>query len=122
VFVFYNNNDVKIIFEDLNDVTKSKNLMKRQIGNELTRMVKKRYNQLVAFPNFYSALNSHIGKMERLAGDFELCYSMHINANYRLIVKPITDDYSTDKLIKCEKIYIEGVVDYHGSKIKWIIP
>ena len=57
------------------------------IGMELAKEIKKRYNQVSAFPTFYSLQNSRIGKVEALTGEMKGHYSMHVDANYRLIMK-----------------------------------
>ena len=98
--------------------------MKKAIGAELTRAVKKRYNQIVAFSSFSSLQQSGIGKLESLTGDLKGSYSLRISANYRLIVKPKAQDLSAESLRNCDTLIIEGVIDYHGKgkKVNWIIP
>ena len=108
----------------MNDVRNSKNLMKKEIGAELTKAVKKRYNQIVAFTSFSALQQSGIGKMESLEGDRKGAYSLRVSANYRLIVKPKTKDLSVESLKNCDTLTIEGVIDSHGKgkKFSWIIP
>lgn len=108
----------------MNDIRNSKNLMKKEIGAELTKAVKKRYNQIVAFTSFSALQQSGIGKMESLEGDRNGSYLLRVSANYRLIVKPKTKDLSTESLKSCDTLIIEGVIDYHGKgkKFSWIIP
>ena len=98
--------------------------MRKKIGAELTRAVKKRYNQIVAFPSFSALQQSRIGKMESLEGEQKGSYSLRITANYRIIVKPKSKTLSAESLKICDTIIIEGVVDYHGKgkKVSWIIP
>lgn len=98
--------------------------MKKEIGAELTREVKKRYNQIVAFSSFSALQQSGIGKMESLKGGSKGSYSLRVSANYRLIVKPKAKDLSAESLKSCDTIIIEGVIDYHGKRKKfgWIIP
>ena len=98
--------------------------MKKAIGAELTKAVKKRYNQIVSFSSFSALQLSGIGKMESLEGDCKRSYSLHVSANYRLIVRPKAKDRSAESLKKCETLIIEGVIDYHGkgAKYNWIIP
>lgn len=98
--------------------------MKKAIGAELTKAVKKRYNQIVAFSSFSALQQSGIGKMESLEGNRKESYSLHVSANYRLIVKPKAKDRSAETLKKCDTLIIEGVTDYHGkgTKYNWIIP
>ena len=112
------------LFEDLNDIHNSKNLMKREIGLEKTKAVKKKYNQIIAFSSFSALLESRIGKMESLSGDKEGNYSLRLTANYRLIVAAKTCDRSVEGLKACDTIIIKGVMDYHGkgAKNNWIIP
>jgi len=84
----------------------------------------KKYNQIVAFSSFSSLLESRIGKMESLSGDKEGSYSLHLTANYRLIVPPNSENRSAEGLRKCDTIIIRGVMDYHGkgANNNWIIP
>ena len=118
--VEYEDIEVKELFDDLNDVRNSKNLMKKEIGAELTKAV----NQIVAFTSFSALQQSGIGKMESLEGDRKGAYSLRVSANYRLIVKPKTKDLSVESLKNCDTLIIEGVIDYHGKrkKFSWIIP
>jgi plasmid maintenance system killer protein len=98
--------------------------MIKTIGMELTRAVKKRYNQIISFSSFSSLQLSGIGKMKSLKGDMKGSYSLHITANYRLIIKPKADDLSSESLKACDTLIMEGVIDYHGGgkKYNWIIP
>ena len=122
--VEYEDHEVKELFDDLNDVYNSKNLMKKKIGAELTKAVKKRYNQIVAFTSFSALQQSRIGKMESLEEDRKGAYSLRVSANYRLIVKPKAKDLSAESLKICDTVIFEGVIDYHGKgkKFSWIIP
>lgn len=124
LYVEYEDEKVKELFDDLNNVSGSKNLMIRAIGAELTKAVKKRYNQMVSFSSFSALQQSKIGKMESLEGDRKGCYSLTVSANYRLIVRPVSKDQSAESLKKCDTFVIEGVIDYHGkgTKYNWIIP
>lgn len=98
--------------------------MRKEIGAELTRAVKKRYDQIVAFSSFSALQQSGIGKMESLEGDRKGSYSLRVSANYRLIVRPKDKDLRAENLKKCDTLIIEGVIDYHdkGKKFSWIIP
>lgn len=82
--------------------------MSKAIGAELTRGVKKRYNQILAFSSFLSLQQSAIGKMESLDGDRKGSYSLRISPNYRLIVRPIAQDQSAESLKNCDTLIIEG--------------
>lgn len=122
--VEYEDSKVQKFFEDLNDVKNSKNLMKKEIGLDMTKAVKRKYNQIISFTSFAALLESRIGKIEPLTGDKEGNYSLHITANYRLIIVPNTDNRSVESLTVCDTIIIKGVIDYHGkgAKNNWIIP
>lgn len=98
--------------------------MKKEIGAELTRAVKKRYNHIVAFTSFSALQQSGIGKMESLEGDLKGSYSLRVSANYRLIIKLKAKDLRAESLKNCDTLIIEGVIDYHGKgkKFSWIIP
>lgn len=124
MYVEYADKRVRELFEDLNDVQNSRNLMRKEIGAEMTKAVKKKYNQLIAFTNFAALIQAGIGKIESLEGDKEGAYSLHLSPNYRLIVAPDTKEFSVEALRRCDTFIIKGVMDYHGkgSKHNWIIP
>lgn len=94
-------------------------LMKKKLKIEHIKMIVKRVNELKAFNNFQELLNSSIGKPERLTNSEY--YSLRIDKNYRLIIKPLIKVYSAEEFLTCESIEIKGVVDYHGGKNNWII-
>lgn len=124
LYIEFEDEKVKELFDDLNNVRNSKNLMRKAIGSELTKAVKKRYNQIAAFSSFSSLQQSGLGKMESLEGNYKGLYSLRISANYRLIVSPNTEDMGAESLRKCDTLIIRGVIDYHGkgTKFNWIIP
>lgn len=96
--------------------------MKKKIGEEFTKSVKKRIDQLSASDSFSDYLSFRIGKPHPLEGNLSECYGIHISANYRLVVEPIADDLSPESLKVCDSIEVKGVQDYHGKKYEWIIP
>ncbi|MCR4556476.1 MAG: type II toxin-antitoxin system RelE/ParE family toxin [Saccharofermentans sp.] len=102
----------------------SNNLLKKRIGLELSRSIKKRYDQIIAFSSFLSFQKSGIGKLESLEGNLKGSYSLRVSANYRLILKPKTVNRSAESLRTCDTVIIEGVIDYHGkgNKYSWIVP
>lgn len=119
----YEDSKVQELFEDLNDIQNSKNIMIKEIGLELTKAVKRKYNQIIAFTTFSALIESRIGKIESLSGDKLGDYSLRLTANYRLIITPIIEDRSVETLKICDTIIIKGVMDYHGkgAKNNWII-
>lgn len=118
----YKNNTVEKLFIDLYNVSGSKNLMKKEIG-DLTVAVKKRCNQLKASDTYAIFAKTGLGKPHSLEGrEFENCIAISITGNVRIIIKPIPPDLSANALAICKKIEIIGVVDYHGRKTNWLIP
>lgn len=97
--------------------------MRKQIGPELTKAVKKRYNEIKAHSSF-SKLQQGPGKIESLTGSLKGCYSLRLNANFRLIIKPKSYDLSVESLNNCDTVIIKGVIDYHGTgnRRNWLIP
>lgn len=124
LYIEFEDERVRELFDDLNDVQGSKGLMRKAIGADLTKSVKKRYNQIISFSSFSALQLSGIGKMESLEGNRKESYSLRVSANYRLIVKPKSKDRGAESLKKCDTLIIEGVIDYHGkgAKYNWIIP
>lgn len=120
--ILYNNDYIEKLFEDLRDHSKDKKMMQRVVSMDILRSIKKKLDQLIASPNFYFVINKHIGKCEPLEGEMKGKYSIYISANFRLIIRPNSFDLSKENLEKCDEFYIEGVVDYHGTKETWLIP
>ena len=120
----YEDSHVEKLFNDLSDIQGSKNLMIKKIGPELTKAVKKRYDQLKASNNFAIYLSTGLGKPESLVGDKYGLYEVRISANWRLIIQPVSLGLSPESLIVCDTIKIKGVMDYHGkgSNNNWLIP
>ncbi len=94
-------------------------LMKKRLKKDHIKIIKKRINQLKSYNNFHELIKFNIGKPERLTNSEY--YSLRIDGNYRLIIKPSVDVYSVEMFMKCERIEIKGVLDYHGRKQNWII-
>jgi plasmid maintenance system killer protein len=80
----YENRAVEECFSDFD-------LMKRQIGRDLTRNTKKRYDQLKAAANFAIYLTTGLGKPHPLTGNLKGYYGISISGNIRLVVKPDVD-------------------------------
>ena len=122
IFVEYENDKLAELFSDLNDVKHSNHLLQKNIGFDLTRSIKKRYNQILSCSSFKELQQSGLGKPESLSGNFTRCFSLRLTANYRLIVKPCSKDLSAESLMNCDTVIIKGVIDYHGKGNDWIIP
>ncbi len=88
----------------------------------MAQMIKKRFDELIAFPNFKTYLECGLGKPHLLTGNLNKLYSINLNKNYRLIVEPLVEEVNDINLKECKNINIKGVVDYHEEKINWLIP
>jgi len=111
----FDDKKVKTLFDDFD-------LMAKKKGLEMTKIIKKRYQQLKAAETFAEYLLTGLGKPHSLSGDRYGLYGVSVTANIRLIVKPISEDISKESLIKCTKVIIKGAEDYHGDKITTYIP
>ena len=118
----FNNSLIEQLIMDLLDISNNKKIILKYVDSEIARMIKKRIDYFGAAPNFYWCIINPIGHFEALSGDFMHKYSIRLNQNYRLIIRPDLNNFSMEELKKCESYYIEGVVDYYGSKKNWIIP
>lgn len=118
----YDNETVKTLISDLDNIVSSKNLLQKKIGQLLTKNVKKRKNEIEASSNFAAYLLMGLGKPHKLEGNLSNCYAINLTGNFRLIVKPESEDLSQESLKKCESVIIKGVVDYHGNTENWIVP
>lgn len=110
--ITYANKKVERYFEDYEK-------MKKTIPAEWVRVIKKHINRLIAAETFGDFLKLNLGHPEELRGKDAGKYSIRVNANVRLIIKP--DDNGKSVMI-CEEVKVEGVVDYHGGKKTWYIP
>ncbi|AUG56563.1 type II toxin-antitoxin system RelE/ParE family toxin [Acetivibrio saccincola] len=110
----YENDSVKEIFTNFE-------LMKKKIGYEKTKTIKKRLDQLKASPNYSIYLMTGLGKPHPLTGNLKGYYGISITGNVRLVIKPDSINLEPEELKKCETVIIKGVVDYHGGKINWFI-
>ncbi len=109
--------------EDLISVHDSKQSMRRKIGFEITKSVKRRFDQLRAANTFYTFQQLGIGKVHSLEGnELDGCYGISIDKSRRIIIMPDAADCSAESLKVCDVIIIKGVVEYHGRKNEWILP
>lgn len=96
--------------------------MIKKVGLETTRSVKKHIDRLNASCSFQGFLTLGLGKPHLLTGNLDGYYSVSVNANMRLILKPDGDNYNVESLKKCTVVIVKGLGDYHGGKIEWFIP
>lgn len=96
--------------------------MNKKIGKELTKVVKKRYDQLRAAETFSSYLNTRLGNPHKLSHDLIGYYGVNVSSNVRLIIKPKAESLEPSVLKTCDTVIIRGVEDYHGKKQEWLIP
>lgn len=97
-------------------------LMGKKRGMDMAKAVKRRFDQLRAADTFLDFLSLGLGKPHQLAANLKGRYGISVTGNIRLIVKPGVEQLDSVSLGKCKTVTIEGVVDYHGTKIEWIIP
>lgn len=96
--------------------------LKKTIGIDMTRVLKRRIDQLRAADNFKQFLDIGLGDPHPLVGNLDNYFGIKINKNYRLIVEPLSVGLDDDSLRKCKKVNLKGVADYHDGKCKWLIP
>lgn len=114
MIIRYENESVQEIFNDFA-------LMKRKIGNDRTRAIKKRLDQLKAATNFNIYLTTGLGKPHPLYENLKGYYGITITGNMRLIVKPDAESLESEALKECDTVVIKGVMNYHGRKNEWLI-
>ncbi len=120
----YKNKIIEELIEDLNDVSKSRLLIKKYMDINLIKILKRRCNELEAASDFEFIVRIHFGGCESLKGNFAGFYSLTLSGNIRLIIRPNAINLEPETLRLCKEYYFEGVVDYHDKKKKtnWIIP
>ena len=113
---------IEIHDSKLNKILNNSNILIKEVGFEMARRIKIRFNQILASNNFYEYLQNGIGKPHSLVGNLSGCYGISLNKNYRLIIEPIANSYDYESLKKCQVVNVKGVADYHDGKCEWIIP
>ena len=114
--------EIKISDRKVEKIISDYNNIIKKIGNEMTRQLKKRIDQLKSVDNFKEYLDIGLGDPHPLTGNLDRLFGIKINKNYRLIVEPISDFLDNESLKKCDKVDLKGVADYHDGKCEWIIP
>ena len=112
--IIYESKSVEKYFTDVG-------LLSRAIGRDAARILIKRINALKAANNVDILLRTGLGKPHFLTGDLRGHIGITLTGNYRLIVRPVTDDLTAESLKICNIICVKGVGDYHGSKNNWLI-
>ncbi len=97
-------------------------LMKKKVGLNLTKIIKKRLDQLKAARTFSVFLSTGLGKPHRLRENLDGYYGVNLSANVRLVIKPEAKSLDPSELVQCDTVIMKGVEDYHGKKQEWIIP
>lgn len=111
----YESKKVQRFFEDYD-------LLRKKIGVEFARSVKKRMDQLRAADTITNYFDTGLGNPHWLQGNLKECISISISGNYRLVVRPKVNCKGNDILELCNIIIVKGVEDYHGTKSNWLIP
>ena len=96
--------------------------MKKRIGTNETKIVKRRHNELCAATSFSEYLALNLGKPHSLSHDLSDCFGVSITGNIRLVIKPLCEDRTPEALKNCIKSEVIGVVKYHEGKKEWLIP
>lgn len=113
---------IEVNDKKLNKLLSDVNVLKKTIGIDMTKLLKKRIDQLRAANNFKEFLDIGLGNPHPLVGNFDNLFGIKINKNYRLIVEPLSDKLDDASLRKCKKVNLKGVADYHAGKCEWLIP
>lgn len=108
--------------QKLEKLLNDSNKLIKKMGLEMTRMLKRRFNEMKASSNFKEYVRYGLGRPHPLTGNLDKLYGIHLNKNYRLIVEPLVEILDDVHLEECKNVNIKGVVDYHDGKIEWLIP
>jgi plasmid maintenance system killer protein len=109
------NKKLRKLLDDTDKLTKT-------IGVDMTKILKRRLDQLRASNNFKEFLDVGLGDPHPLVGNLDNLFGIKINKNYRLIVEPLTTSLDDDSLRNCKNVNLKGVADYHDGKCEWLIP
>ena len=103
--ILYENKKLKELFSDTNKLA-------TKVDLHLLKIIKRRFLELMAADTLSDYLKLGLGKPHLLTGNLKGYYATKLDANKRLIFKPIYENNQNE----CSKVMIKGVIDYHGSK------
>ena len=101
----YDNAKIHKLFSD-----SSYHMIIQKVGKEHGRSIKKVMNRLEAATAFNDILQLGLGKPHRLSGDLKGCYSIHLSANYRLIILLSCDTTDINEVKACNKITVKDLL------------
>ena len=113
---------IEVYDKKLNKILSNSTLLIKKVGLDMSRNIKKRFNEIQSASNFKEYLDIGIGKPHLLVGNLDKLFGVNLNKNYRLIIEPLSNLLDDDSLKKCFKVNVKGVADYHDGKCEWIIP
>lgn len=110
----YSSPKVKAYFENMDK-------LERKCNNQLCQKIIKRLFELQAYPNLKVLYELGVGRPHKLKGNLEEYIALTLGEKDRLLIE-WPKNLDQNEFEKVTQIFIKGVCDYHGGKIKWIIP
>ena len=111
MLIEYSSPKVKAYFDNVSKFEK-------KCSKPLFEKIMQRLFELRAYPNLKVLYEKGIGRPHKLKGNLEEYIALTLSDKDRLLIEwPNTTEFE-----KVTQIFIKGVCDYHGGKIKWIIP
>jgi len=114
MLIEYSSPKVKAYF---NNVDK----LERKCSKPLSAKIIQRLFELRAYPNLKVLFEKGIGRPHKLKGYLEDYIALTLSDKGRLLIE-WPKQVEQSELEKVTQIFIKGVCDYHGGKIKWIVP
>ena len=107
--------------ERLEELFSNFKIISKEHGMPFAKILYRRIAELQAYEKVQDLFNANLGSPHFLKGDLKAYISISLIKNLRIILdtSKISDDIN--EILESRKIFIKGVVDYHGSKNKWII-
>lgn len=95
----------------------------KDFGSKLAKKLSQRKDELASLNDAQELLDCGIDNPHMLRENFDGCIGWDLTANIRLIlrIQAKFDENTNKNLSTFTNIEIEGVIDYHGGKTKWII-
>ena len=111
---------MEILYESkrLEELVNNHNKLSAKVNLNLLKPIKRRILELMAANKLIDYLQVGLGRPHLLTGELKGYYATRLDANKRLIFKPIYEKNQKD----CSKVVIKGVIDYHGSKTTTYLP
>ncbi|MGN0748531.1 MAG: hypothetical protein ACI4L1_02525 [Christensenellales bacterium] len=114
MLIEYSSPKVKAYFDNIDK-------LERKCSKPLSAKIIQRLFEIRAYPNLKVLYEKGVGRPHKLKGNLEDYIALTLSDKDRLLIE-WPKQVEQSEFEKVTQIFIKGVCDYHGGKIKWIVP